>query len=289
MRSDLRWTCDLGPQHSGATQIDAGQGQVVMRNDNSEVFFLIESTWTKLSSVPLKHVSVGPAGIWGVDSSEKVYKYVAGDFILMSGQSLIQLDAGGEGQVVGVNSSASTHCLKSSFASAFNQVGSVSWDSIEITRLYISCNSHGCWTVMPSHKIFFMKIKPDSCETTDWTVINGAASIVEAGTDGSVFMINKEGQLFERTGISSAYPMGTGWSLIPLTSNMRHISYDQGVLWAINDIGAILKCTKEDWLQSQKPDPSHHPSHREPGTLLPCLNPSTSSCINTRTSNTTQQ
>uniref|UniRef100_A0A672G5Y4 Uncharacterized protein n=1 Tax=Salarias fasciatus TaxID=181472 RepID=A0A672G5Y4_SALFA len=225
-------------KHSGATQIDAGQGQVVMTNDKSEVFFLSGSTWARLGSVPLKHVSVGSAGIWGVDSSEKVYKYVAG-------QSLIQLDAGGEGQVVGVNSSASTHCLKSGFASAFNQVASMSWDSIETNLLYISCNAHGCWTVMPSHKIFFMKIEPDSCETTNWKAVNGAASIVEAGTDGSVFMINEEGQLYERTGISSSYPVGTGWTLIPMTSNMRHISYDQGVLWAINDIGAILTCTKK--------------------------------------------
>lgn len=39
-----------------------------------------------LGTVPLKHVSAGPAGIWGADPSNKVYKYVAGDFVPSEGK-----------------------------------------------------------------------------------------------------------------------------------------------------------------------------------------------------------
>lgn len=79
------WTCKEAPQHYGAVQIDAGQGKVVMRDRNNQAYFLSGSTWYNLGTVRLKHVSVGPAGIWGVDASNKVYKYVAGNFVVSAG------------------------------------------------------------------------------------------------------------------------------------------------------------------------------------------------------------
>lgn len=79
------WTCREGPQQYGAVQIDAGWGQVVMRDRNNQVYFLSGSAWYALGTVRLKHVSVGPAGIWGADASDRVYKYVAGNFVVSEG------------------------------------------------------------------------------------------------------------------------------------------------------------------------------------------------------------
>ncbi|KAK2858740.1 hypothetical protein Q5P01_003360 [Channa striata] len=106
------WTCKEALQHYPAAQIDAGLGQVVMTDKENQAYFLSGSTWHKLGTVKLKHASVGPSGIWGVDTSGRVYKYVAGDFVLSEGASMQQVDAGGNGQVVGVTSSSSTYCLK---------------------------------------------------------------------------------------------------------------------------------------------------------------------------------
>lgn len=78
-------TCREAPQHYTADQIDAGQGQVVMRDRYDQVFFLSGTTWFKLGTVKLRHVSVGPAGLWGTDSTNRVYKYVAGDFVAFDG------------------------------------------------------------------------------------------------------------------------------------------------------------------------------------------------------------
>ncbi|CAN9508103.1 unnamed protein product [Ophioblennius macclurei] len=194
----------------------------------------------------MKHVSVGPAGIWGVDGSDNIYKYVSGDFIQLTGQNMIQLDAGGNGYVVGVIDFDSTHCLRRGVASRFSQAGSLSWKDMERALRYISCSSHGCWAVTRTQQLVFTKIIPDSCAAFEWTSVTDTASvtIVETGTDGSVFTVNEEGQLYERTGISSAAPLGTGWTLVPVGSKMKHMSYDQGVLWGINDVGTILKCTK---------------------------------------------
>lgn len=79
------WTCKVASQHLPTPQLDAGEGKVVMTDELSSAFFLSGSTWYKLGSVPLKHVSVGPAGLWGVDPLNRVYKYVAGDFISFDG------------------------------------------------------------------------------------------------------------------------------------------------------------------------------------------------------------
>lgn len=79
------WTCKEAPQHYAAVQIDAGQGKVVMRDKENQVYFLSGSNWYKLGRVKLKHVSVGPAGIWGVDTSDRVNKYVSGDFVVSEG------------------------------------------------------------------------------------------------------------------------------------------------------------------------------------------------------------
>uniref|UniRef100_A0A672G7T5 Fish-egg lectin-like n=1 Tax=Salarias fasciatus TaxID=181472 RepID=A0A672G7T5_SALFA len=237
------WACDLGPQHSGATQIDAGQGQVVMRNDKSEVFVLSGSTWIRLGSVPIKHVSVGPAGIWGVDSSDNVYKYGGNNvfFHVFSGQSLHQVDAGGQDQIVGVTSSSTVHCLSSTVASGFKQGDSLSWTTFPGALMYISCSSHGCWGVNSGKEIYFTM--PDSCQMKAWTRVTGETSMVEVGTDGTVFVV-RNGHIYQRTGISADVPHGTGWYHIPMSKTVKHASYDLGNLWLVLNGGVIMKCTQ---------------------------------------------
>ena len=39
---------------------------------------------------------------------------------------------------------------------------------------------------------------PTSCDTREWTQIEGAAVMVEVGTDGKVFVVNRGGMLWER-------------------------------------------------------------------------------------------
>uniref|UniRef100_A0A672G7R4 Fish-egg lectin-like n=1 Tax=Salarias fasciatus TaxID=181472 RepID=A0A672G7R4_SALFA len=224
------WACDLGPQHSGATQIDAGQGQVVMRNDKSEVFVLSGSTWIRLGSVPIKHVSVGPAGIWGVDNN--VF------FHVFSGQSLHQVDAGGQDQIVGVTSSSTVHCLSSTVASGFKQGDSLSWTTFPGALMYISCSSHGCWGVNSGKEIYFTVNSPIA-----WTRVTGETSMVEVGTDGTVFVV-RNGHIYQRTGISADVPHGTGWYHIPMSKTVKHASYDLGNLWLVLNGGVIMKCTQ---------------------------------------------
>uniref|UniRef100_A0A8C6KI89 Fish-egg lectin-like n=1 Tax=Nothobranchius furzeri TaxID=105023 RepID=A0A8C6KI89_NOTFU len=219
--------------------IDAGQGQVVLTDSSSNVFFLSGSTWSKLGSVPLKHVTVGPAGIWGVDSSNKIYKFVGGDFVSVHGL-LQQVDAGGNKQIVGVNSGNNIYCLKTSITSAYSQTGSVDWTGFDGALKYFSCGPNGCWGVNSADNIYI--VNPSTCGKTSWTLVPGAAKMVEVGTDGSVFVVNAVGQVFQRTGITEYLPQGMNWAQLPICLPVKHVSYDLERLWVLTEIGLILKC-----------------------------------------------
>ncbi|XP_026220270.1 fish-egg lectin-like [Anabas testudineus] len=240
------WTCKEAPQHYGAVQIDAGQGKVVMRDRNNQAYFLSGSTWYNLGTVRLKHVSVGPAGIWGVDASNKVYKYVAGNFVVSAGFTMQQVDAGGAGQVVGVSSFNGIYCLKSTIASAYKSAGILSWDSLSKVLIYYSCGPlYGCWGTDKAHRIYVtQQFKPKICEACGWAVVDGAAKMVEVGTDGNVFVLNAHGDVYLRTGISSGNPQGTHWTQIPICLPISHLSYDLGKLWVITSGGTILQCSQ---------------------------------------------
>ncbi|KAM7366879.1 hypothetical protein PAMP_014817 [Pampus punctatissimus] len=194
------WNCKVAPRLYNVKQVDAGQGKVVARDSNYYVYFLSGSSWYRLGSLRLKHVSVGPAGMWGTDTSNKVYKYIAGNFVGATGLSMQQVDAGGDGQVVGVSSSQSSYCLRSSLALAYKGVGSLSWNSLSRTMRYYSCGPlYGCWGVDTSNRVYTQRITPTSCSGTGWIYVSGiSAKMIEVATDGSVFAVATNGQVYQR-------------------------------------------------------------------------------------------
>ncbi|XP_015233918.1 PREDICTED: fish-egg lectin-like [Cyprinodon variegatus] len=236
-------SCKAAPLQFSAVQLDAGQGMVVMTDKDSNVFFLSGSSWTKLGSVPLKHVSVGPAGIWGVNNDDKVYKFAGGDFFPVSGQELNQLDAGGEGNVIGITDSDSIHCLNASNVSPTEQEGSLNWNTWSGQLKHLSCSPNVCWGVNSNEAIYYMEISPKSCNTKGWTKVEGEAVKAEVGTDGRVFVVNRFGNLFERVGISGKTPGGADWKKIEFQKDIKHVSYDQGRLWLVTKCELILECT----------------------------------------------
>ncbi|XP_036977925.1 fish-egg lectin-like [Acanthopagrus latus] len=238
------WRCNEGPRLYNVRQIDAGQGKVIARDTYGYVYFLIGSSWHRMSTIRFNHASIGPAGLWATGSSgDKIYKYIAGNFVISSGL-LRQLDAGGNGQVVGVSSSSASWCLRSDLASSYKGSGSVSWSNLSRVLKYISCGKYGCWGTDTSHRIYFSQtLSPTTCGNSRWSQISGSAAMAEVGTDGSVFVVNKSGQLYQRLGISSRSPQGTTWTPISMCMPLRHVSYDLGNLWVVTTSGLLMKCT----------------------------------------------
>ncbi|XP_038137877.1 fish-egg lectin-like [Cyprinodon tularosa] len=236
-------SCKAGPLQFSVAQLDASQGMVVMTDKDSNVFFLSGSSWSKLGSVPLKHVSVGPAGIWGVSNDDKVYKFAGGDFFPVSGQELNQLDAGGEGHVVGVTDGNNIHCLNASYVSSIQPESILDSNTLPGRLIYTSCSSNVCWGVSSSHNIYFASVSSSTCVTSGWTEVEGKAVKVEVGTDGRVFVVNESGKLYERIGISNGAPGGADWKIIEIPTPIEHVSYDLGRLWLVTECEFILECT----------------------------------------------
>ncbi|XP_071358968.1 fish-egg lectin-like [Trachinotus anak] len=241
------WNCREAPRLSNAAQIDAGLGKVVAVNRYNQPFILIGTRWYRLSTTSLKHVSVGPAGMWGTSTSNRVYKLISGNFQISSGLSMQQVDAGGDGQVVGVApGNLVTYCLRDRIALAYKGVGSLSWSSLGRRMRYYSCSpNNGCWGVDTSFRVLYtQRIIPSSCGTSGWSFVSGQSmTMIEVSTDGSVFGVNRRGQVYQRVGISSSRPQGTAWRYVPMRTSIRHVSYDLGRLWAVTTSGLLMLCT----------------------------------------------
>ncbi|KAM3587813.1 uncharacterized protein V6R79_014503 [Siganus canaliculatus] len=220
------------------------QGRAKWSQETAVAVCTIGSSWYRMTSQRFKHVSVGPAGLWATDTSNRVNKYVAGAFRPSSGVSMYQVDAGGDGEVVGIGSSNRAYCLRSTIASLHTGSRSLGWNYLSRVHKYISCGpSLGCWATDTRSRIFHIqRITPTTCGISGVRQIGGAAQIVEVGTDGNVFVVNSRGALYQRLGISSRRPQGTTWRQVPLCLPVRHVSYDLGTLWVVTTSGTIMKC-----------------------------------------------
>jgi len=65
-------------------QIDAGLGSVGGVNNDSEVFLFLGNSFTKIRA-SLKHITIGPAGQFGVSPANTIFKFQSGQFGLIQG------------------------------------------------------------------------------------------------------------------------------------------------------------------------------------------------------------
>ncbi|XP_042258504.1 fish-egg lectin-like isoform X3 [Thunnus maccoyii] len=197
--------------------------------------------WDKLGREPAE-------AVWGPAAKDDIPLLECHSFIEFSaliGQ-LKQIDAGGDGQVVGVNSGSQTYCLRRTYASAFKGVGTTNWNSLSRTMKYYSCGPmFGCWGVDTSHRVYVTQtITPTTCGISSWSYVSGiSAKMIEVSTDGSVFALTTTGQVYQRNGIYSGRRLGSSWSRIPMCLHVSHLSYDLGQLWIVSQGGIILRCT----------------------------------------------
>ncbi|CAB1428006.1 unnamed protein product [Pleuronectes platessa] len=228
-------------------QIDAGMGKVVVADKYKRTYFLSGLAVYRLGRLGMKHVTVGAGGLWGTCQANKVYKYVAGDFKLAKGLSMHQVDAGGNGQIVGVGSgSYNAYCLKEKTASGFYGRHTLSWTSLSRKMMYYSCGPRmGCWGVDKSYRIWVTKnISPTNCRTSGWTAVSGPRmKMIEVSSDGNVFGVTTTGRVYQRIGITNHSRQGTRWVYVPMCMSVRHLSYDLKNLWIVTTSGLIMKCS----------------------------------------------
>ncbi|XP_072513489.1 fish-egg lectin-like [Salminus brasiliensis] len=230
----LALECRLVP--GSLKQIDAGNSQVFGVNSKDEIFTLYNKDWVQVPG-SLKHVSVGPAGVWGVNSGNNIFKLHKGDWTVVNGL-LKQVDAGGQGSPAGVNMNDDIFCLPK------GQGGS--WTNIPGKLKYYSCGPYSCWGVNSADNIFIMKgVTSTACAgSLSWEQVSGSLSMVEVSTDGKVYGVNSNGDVFVREDVSFSNPTGTGWCQVPYANKVKHVSYDLGHLWLIGTDNSIMDCTE---------------------------------------------
>ncbi|CDR19012.1 unnamed protein product [Oncorhynchus mykiss] len=190
------WDCQEIVAIKNLMQIDAGLGQVVATDTSQTPYYLVGDEWIRLPG-SLRHITVGPAGIWGVSNGNLMFKYVAGNWAQFA-TGVKQLDAGGDQFVVLANIDYVPGCLSRSASLGFMGAGS----SLRGIRLpgavkYSSCGHFGCWAVNKNDDIFLMSLNQD-CRNNGWRHIDGKLSMIEVATDGSVFGVNSAGQVYTR-------------------------------------------------------------------------------------------
>ncbi|KAL7851820.1 hypothetical protein SRHO_G00176050 [Serrasalmus rhombeus] len=232
--ASLALECTVVP--GSLKQLDVGNGQVFGVNSNNQIYTLYSNGWIQVPG-SLKHVSVGPAGVWGVDSNNYIYKLGGGDWVVVPGL-LTQVDAGGMISPAGVNMNDDIYCLTGGQGS--------SWINIPGKLKYYSCGPYSCWGVNAANNIYIMKdVTPTTCAgSLKWQQIPGGLSMIEVSTDGKVFGVNSNGDIYQRDGVSPSNPAGTGWHQVPSPQKVKHVSYDNGHLWLIDRDEHIMDCTE---------------------------------------------
>ncbi|XP_062391057.1 fish-egg lectin-like [Sardina pilchardus] len=225
-------------------QIDAGVGQVIGVTQNDYVFALLGSYWSFLGR--LKQVTVGPAGTWGVNRENRIFKLVAANFVEVPGQLLKQIDAGGDQIVAGVNDLDFPFCLDMDSTVSYSGPHSpVNWVDLDGSLKQYSCGPYSCWGVNSQDQIFLKKgVNSSHCQgVSNWQHIPGSLSMIDVGGDGSVYGVNSNGDVYRRDFVTDCKPEGNGWSQIPLFSGqVEQVSYDTGHLWIILKNGVIHDC-----------------------------------------------
>ncbi|XP_030211422.1 fish-egg lectin [Gadus morhua] len=240
------WRCLGAPTLYQARQIDASKGLVLATNQLQQNFFLNGLSWSYLHGQRMKHITTGDTGTWGVSSNNQLYKMIGGNFTRVPGLSLSQVDAGGDGFLVGSTGSRA-YCLRTAYARVFKGAGSVSWSVLSSYSLkYYSCGLYGCWGVDTIGRVFHTRsVNPNSCSQTGWQVVSSGSlkmKMVEAASNGLVFGLSTDGKVYLRAGVNAGRTHGTFWSNIPMGVAMRHLSYDLGRLWVVSNAGNIMFC-----------------------------------------------
>uniref|UniRef100_UPI00398E5FCD fish-egg lectin-like n=1 Tax=Pristiophorus japonicus TaxID=55135 RepID=UPI00398E5FCD len=228
-------------------QVDAGNGLVFGVNPTGAVYTRLGQAWVRVPG-NLKHVTVGPSGVWGVGQRLDIFRLVAGQWSPIFNAQLVQIDAGGAQFVAGVDQFGATLCLEKNELPKAVPNGTVAFRSVGSRMKYYSCGPLGCWGVTLAKDVYYrINVTPSACLGTGWSRIFGKFQMIEVGTDGRVFAISVTKQLYMRKGITSNKPTGWGWTKIQIGNlRFKHASWDMGLLWLVRDDGRIVRCSSQD-------------------------------------------
>ncbi|XP_064596781.1 tectonin beta-propeller repeat-containing protein 1-like [Liolophura sinensis] len=208
----------------------------------------LELEWTPIIG-QLRHVSVGPAGVWGVQTNGNVFyrnftrgndgSQGVGEWVLVmqpGKQPLVQplrnIDVG-TFTVWGVNSDGTVFIRVG--IDAYNPIGC---DWVEVPRkmkqVSISPKGH-VWATDGINCVYRrVGVTIDNNMGTAWEKINGSLQQITVGSAG-VWGVNGLGEVFYREGTyNDPDNAGTSWTLLP-EKRFVEVSSGEGKLWGTDE------------------------------------------------------
>ncbi|XP_071804442.1 perivitellin-2 31 kDa subunit-like [Asterias amurensis] len=187
----------------------------------------------------LKHVSIGEAGVWGVDSQDNIhYRAWCGcSWTLIADGKLKQVDVG-KNVVWGVSSRDLIYYRKVSSSNP----SLTYWINVDGLLKHVSVSQKGhVWGVNVHNMIYHRRdASVDRVAGSDWIQIVGGLVQVSIG-NGGVWGVNADKRMFHREGTygdPDSDPDGSAWEHVPSEISMKYVSSGD-VIYAINTNDAI--------------------------------------------------
>lgn len=99
--------------------------------------------------------------------------------------------------MVGTTSSKTILCLNQD--QTLSTSTSLTYTSVDGSMKYYSCGPCGCWGVNSNNGIFYRYgVQPMACQGSQWQSVEGTLTMVEVGTDCSVYGVDPMGDVYRR-------------------------------------------------------------------------------------------
>jgi len=227
-----------------------------------------ELAWKNVSG-SLKHVSVGPYGVWGVDEHDNIFKRESNTWKNQTG-SLKDISVG-KSSVWGVSKSG--HVFRRSMeykewqqinGTLLSQVsvsgvsdsvvwgvtpggevtvwkGGNTWGKVPGSFKVVSCGQAGVWGVDSQYNVFYRKgtYGGRGGVGSAWEPVEGKLYWISSGSVGEVWGTNY-GKIFRREGISKSSPVGTKWKRIPGKLLKVDVDVMTGQVWGVDGFKNIF-------------------------------------------------
>ncbi|XP_033640902.1 tectonin beta-propeller repeat-containing protein 1-like [Asterias rubens] len=182
--------------------------------------------WRSIDSRSLKHVSVGPAGVWGVDNNYDIYYRVGTyDNETNTGDSWVTIGGSDQYPLAG---GLSQVAVGRDAVWGFNRYGALYF------RLGITaCKPEGtAWTAVPG-----TFGDPDSDTDGDgWTNVDGLLKYISSSD--TIYGVSTDDAIFYRQGVSAGTPTGTEWQIIP--GALKQVESLSLAVWGVNAANEVF-------------------------------------------------
>lgn len=144
----------------------------------------------------MKHISVGPSGIFGINDKD--------DVVYLTGTYGNPISTGEERIII---------------------------PSKKLKQLDVGANI--IWGVDEQRKVSVLRdFQVDNIQSAQWVEVDGRMKHISVSASGTVWGVDNYGQIFHRVSASLANPLGDSWRMIE--GKMTQVSVGEAGVWAIN-------------------------------------------------------